>query len=516
MLFDQQLLALFEKKLNDLNDNTIKDVFISMKNMILSLNTKTLLENFGISDSVLALQFISTHNLQEQIKSEIKEEFNITDETTERFEKTVSELYNLLNLEVNIGDWLNELSFEMFEYMVLCCHGRKVEWIVMNEYVNGNLGNQQKEFIEIHCQSALLGFKENILEKRIKDTKRLLIDTRFDKTTLSHNDVVMWKSENPECCNEKHYLTKMYIPSSVKILNTHAFYKMTHLKEVVLTNNVASIHGECFIGCTNLTDFSIENCTQFNGIVPYWISKLLNKKGISCSNIIFTAEDKHRWQIEHIDDCNEEGELEKIVIPSTVKYIDSKCFENCYSLKSVVFSSSIYGFCDNAFHNCPILTNMYIPNCTTYEGLVPYWISVMLEQRGIHCTNVTFTQEDSILWQQKHKNDCDSLNNLTKIVLPSTITSISDFCFAGFESLLYVIIPLSVEYIGKWAFANCFNLVSVFIPKTVKSLGKGCFYKCYKLKMTQQPINIQYFGHKCFSHCSELKGIIDAPKNCWD
>ena len=70
------------------------------------------------------------------------------------------------------------------------------------------------------------------------------------------------------------------------------------------------------------------------------------------------------------------------------------------------------------------------------------------------------------------------LENITRVTIPNSVTSIGDYAFYNCSRLTSVTIPNSVTSIGKWAFAYCTSLTSITIPLSVKKIGVSPFYGC--------------------------------------
>ena len=92
-------------------------------------------------------------------------------------------------------------------------------------------------------------------------------------------------------------------------------------------------------------------------------------------------------------------------------------------------------------------------------------------------------------------SDCDSLS---KIVIPSSVTSIGDWAFYGCRSLSEIVIPYSVTSIGHHAFYGCRSLSEIVIPSSVTSIGDSAFYNCSFPNNLKQEL-ISRFGDKIFS-----------------
>lgn len=72
-------------------------------------------------------------------------------------------------------------------------------------------------------------------------------------------------------------------------------------------------------------------------------------------------------------------------------------------------------------------------------------------------------------------------NNITKVVLPSTITKIGNNAFSGATALESINIPDSVTYIGNSAFNGCKNLKTITIPEKTAEIGNAVFAGCENL-----------------------------------
>ncbi|ELP88035.1 hypothetical protein EIN_347270 [Entamoeba invadens IP1] len=106
------------------------------------------------------------------------------------------------------------------------------------------------------------------------------------------------------------------------------------------------------------------------------------------------------------------------------------------------------------------------------------------KSRNIEFKNVTYTQND----REKFGNN-----------IPSSVTSIGEYCFSGCSSLSSIIIPSSVRSIDDDCFYGCSSLSSINIPSSVISIGDGCFNGCSSLSSITIPLSVTYIGYYCFS-----------------
>ena len=97
--------------------------------------------------------------------------------------------------------------------------------------------------------------------------------------------------------------------------------------------------------------------------------------------------------------------------------------------------------------------------------------------------------------------------NITKCVIPNSVTSIGYEAFYGCESLKEITIPNNVTSIGNGAFFWCKSLESITIPNSVTSIGHGAFEYCESLKEVIIPNSVASIGNGAFFYCKLLKSI---------
>ena len=72
-------------------------------------------------------------------------------------------------------------------------------------------------------------------------------------------------------------------------------------------------------------------------------------------------------------------------------------------------------------------------------------------------------------------------DELGRVVLPSSITTLPQQAYYGCKALKSIYIPSSVESIGAKAFGDCSSLRSIVIPSSVKVIGSEAFQNCHAL-----------------------------------
>ena len=95
--------------------------------------------------------------------------------------------------------------------------------------------------------------------------------------------------------------------------------------------------------------------------------------------------------------------------------------------------------------------------------------------------------------------------NITEIVLPSSLVCIADEAFSLCTEIEKIIIPEGVRKIGAMAFAGCANLKTVVIASSyLERIEGGCFSNCEKLVNINIPSSVLYLEDSAFHRCSSL------------
>ena len=152
---------------------------------------------------------------------------------------------------------------------------------------------------------------------------------------------------------------------------------------------------------------------------------------------------------------------------------------------------------DSVFYNSSVrteITSVNLPSTVTSLGNYCFYDCSKLT--SINIPNVTSLGNDCF-------NGC---SNLTSIEIPNA-TSIGDYCFYSCTNLTSINIPKATS-LGNDCFYGCSNLTSIEISE-VTSLGDYCFYDCDSLTSIELP-KVTSLGDYCFNSCTSLASI-DLP-----
>ena len=309
-------------------------------------------------------------------------------------------------------------------------------------------------------------------------------------------------------------LTSITIPSSITSIDNNAFYGCSGLISVDIPNGVTFIGYSAFYGCSGLTSVTIPNSVTSIGGSAF----------LGCSG------------------------LTSVTIPNSVTSIEWGIFRDCTSLTSVTIPNSVTSIGSCAFYNCSGLTSVTIPNSVTSIGSSAFdgcsgLTSVNISDLAAWC-NIGFEYGSNPLSYAHHLYI--NGNEITNLVIPSDVTSISSYAFSGCSGLTSVTIPNSVESIGYNAFSGCSNMTSVnisdlaawcnikfsfynyecnplyyahhlyingneitnlVIPNSVESIGYSAFSGCSGLTSVTIPNSVKSIGYYAFVDCTGLTSV---------
>lgn len=361
-------------------------------------------------------------------------------------------------------------------------------------------------------------------------------------------------------------LTDITISGSVKTISPSSFWGCTELSEIIIENGVESIDNQAFYGCASLKDITIPDSVTFIGSGIFTgctsLESVTMPKSITSTigNALFDKCKKLKkitlpegataidgWAFQ---DC---AGLTEVNIPETVTSIGTGAFWNCSQIKSINIPKGVTSIADKAFAGCTGLKNVY------YGGTEAEWKKLdigegnpKLKEAKVHFsakaekTRKTDDRQDGkIVYADGHEevikwgvteitaeickkqliNDdiirvvlpssvttigTDAFSgcwSLTDINIPDSVTSIQNKAFLGCRSLTNITLPNSVTYIGNEAFLACRSLADINIPKNITSISNDTFGDCVSLTNITLPDSLTLIGEGAFSGCKSLTSI---------
>ena len=112
--------------------------------------------------------------------------------------------------------------------------------------------------------------------------------------------------------------------------------------------------------------------------------------------------------------------------------------------------------------------------------------------------------------------------NLTSVIIPNSVKTISCDAFRECTSLKSIVIPNSVEYIQSGSFEGCLSLTSIELPNSLLDIDNSVFGGCTSLTSLTIPKSVKSILSNPISGCSSLSSLTveegnthyDSRENC--
>lgn len=287
----------------------------------------------------------------------------------------------------------------------------------------------------------------------------------------------------------------------IRLENTFASNKQ--IREVIISDGIATIDKRAFFYCSNLKSIQIPNSVTRIGSFAFQ----------GCTNLCF------------------------INIPENCLAIGEGAFQGCSELRQVKLSNHIEEIAQDAFRQCMQLEEINVPDSLSKIGASAFldckklcknndWLiinGILFEYRGCEDTVIvpaaveemssecmparinTLVLPDSIPSINHRIFKPSAENLLERLYLPNNLKKINASTFSLLENLREIIIPGSVIEIERKAFFECSSLRKVFLIEGTKSIGPLAFSQCLKLSAVHIPESVLDISEDAFSIRKSLK-----------
>ena len=271
----------------------------------------------------------------------------------------------------------------------------------------------------------------------------------------------------------------------IKILNdelniSYSFSSAYRLCKVELSEKITKIPNSCFNNAHNLSDINLLNITEI-GTNAFRNCYLLNPSG-KMPNL--TTIGNYGFYNTGTKNC---------IFPKLTS-IGDYAFSECPMLTNVIIPDGVTSIGNYAFYRCKF-TNIVIPDGVTSIGDYAFY--------GCKITNVVIPDSVTSIGNYAFSN-CPML---TKITMSNSVVTIGQYVFSGCLSLQSINLE-NATIIGYCEFANCKNLKTIKANK-VLSIGTGAFQSCSRL-LTAEFSSCNSVGAAAFQYCYTLRSCILA------
>ena len=215
---------------------------------------------------------------------------------------------------------------------------------------------------------------------------------------------------------------------------------------------------------------------------------------------------------------NPQGESLDLVVPSELQgkkvvAIGARAFYNCDSLSSITLPEGVTTIGDGAFWYCGSLSSISLPESVTTIGKKAFEDCDSLTSISVVSANASYKDLDGVLCSKDGSRliAYPSGRAAKDYVVPSGVTTIGAYAFAGCGSLRSISLPEGLKEIGEEAFARCGSLSSITLPESLKEIGEEAFYNCRSLSSISLPESVTRIGYRAFEGCSSDLTIVAPP-----
>jgi tetratricopeptide (TPR) repeat protein len=198
----------------------------------------------------------------------------------------------------------------------------------------------------------------------------------------------------------------------------------------------------------------------------------------------------------YFSDPNHTNNLQKVVLPNSIKTIGTGAFSGCTKLAQINLPDGLLSINESAFSSCTALTSIAIPKSVITIGNSAF----------AYCSNLREISWSNTL-QSIGNSAFRSCDSLTTLVLPASLLTLGTKAFTECDGLLSVTFSSGVKTIGEKAFERCTRLVSVTLAEGTEVIGSYAFSKCSTLTTIALPKSLKSISGNAFYNCSSLVEI---------
>ncbi len=225
-------------------------------------------------------------------------------------------------------------------------------------------------------------------------------------------------------------IPEIIVPESIDTVASYAFYKMTNITNVKLSNT--KVVGQSAF----YQDMMISELDLGQGL-----DSICTMAFMYCSSV------------------------KSITFPSTFRAIANRqAFLGCSSLESATFNEGIERIGDAAFMLCSSLKKITIPGTVTKWGNAIFNNCAGLTEIEF-CDGLTEIGSSVVAY----------CNGLTKVKIANSVKNIQDFAFGDCSGIQEINIPTSLETVGDAAFQNVPLNRDLELPEAVTKVGNNSF-----------------------------------------
>lgn len=328
---------------------------------------------------------------------------------------------------------------------------------------------------------------QNLTEVVIPDNVTTMMHDAFNDSHIQSIDIGLGIKTIPESAFAESHLYNVKLEGNIEKIEQSAFQNCRNLKTLTFGTKVTEIGSNAFNGCRQLKEIEIPDNVKTLGEGAF--------RGTNGVQSIVIGSGIEEIPISAFENSTINVANPTITIGSNVTTIGDWAFYSA-KIRSITIPASVTTIGNNAFFNCQQLTSIVIPN--TVKSL------------DTACFKDCKLLAEVTLSNQLTEIPGDAFRNcvkLTSITIPNSVKTIGDYAFTACTTLETINFGTGLTSIGNNAFENCYALESITIPDGVKELGHNLFKGCSALKTVVLPESVNKISGYTFMDCTALQSV---------
>lgn len=310
-------------------------------------------------------------------------------------------------------------------------------------------------------------------------------------------------------------LRTITFPEEITYIGSEAFYKCENLINITLPRISESKEGskqgevipncrigaDCFAGCIKLDNVYIPEHVKISSTAFFGCSSLKNVEvapehprykvidGVLYSRntyqlILYPCglEQKSFIIPDSVRRIKEKAfsgnsHVQFVTAGSKLKAIETGAFLGCERLEDIQLNEKLEDISSEAFEGCSSLRQLFIPEKCNLD-ISALYDCPSLEEVTVDSDNDSYQSVDGVLFDSAYQTLLlyPASKGGEYYNVPKTVTTISEYAFAGNEQLSELKLPDGVCQIERRAFAKCTNLQKVTMTDSVEIMASEIFY----------------------------------------
>jgi uncharacterized repeat protein (TIGR02543 family) len=256
-------------------------------------------------------------------------------------------------------------------------------------------------------------------------------------------------------------LANVVVPSGVIEIYDFTFRNCTSLASVTFPSGLVTIGIEAFFGCSSLTSLTLPPALARYGIDAFQSCGKLAQFVVSAANTSFASLDgvlfnKTATRLLQYPPAR----LGSYKVPSSVTRISGQAFLGSTGITSLSIGSAVESIGANALSMCSNLTRI-----------------------DVDASNSAYSSLNGILLNKSKTELVQYPGGRTGTYsIPTGVTVIADYAFAGCTELTGINLPSGLSRLGFFSFYDCESLSAITLPASVVQIGAGSFSACISMK----------------------------------